>query len=104
MYEGESYAFKINKINQSKYIDNIDFFYYNFKKSRLTYVYLPYKMGDGMKFERTNKNESLISSTIKLVDDLTYLTKTLEVADTFLDNIAKLYDRKNIIFMQYGTE
>lgn len=57
-----------------------------------------------MKFERTNKNESLISSTIKLVDDLTYLTKTLEVADAFLDNIAKLYDRKNIIYMQYGTE
>ena len=25
-YEGESYAFKINKINRSKYIDNIEFF------------------------------------------------------------------------------
>ena len=27
-YEGETYTFKINKINQSKYIDNIEFFLY----------------------------------------------------------------------------
>ena len=57
-----------------------------------------------MKFERANKNVSLIGYTIKLVDDSTYLTKTLEVAEAFLDNIAKIYDRKKIIFMQYGTE
>ena len=57
-----------------------------------------------MKFDRTNQNASLISYTIKLVDDSTYLTKTLEVADAFLDNITKVYDRKNIIFMQYGTQ
>ena len=56
-----------------------------------------------MKFDRTNENASLISYTIKLVDDSTYLTKTLEVADAFLDNITKVYDRKNI-FMQYGTQ
>ena len=43
-------------------------------------------------------------SAIKLVDDSTSLTKTLEVADTSLDNISKIYDRKNIIFLQYGTE
>ena len=61
------------------------------------YVYKPYKEleGDGMKPERTNENASLISYTIKLVDDSTYLTKSLEVADAFLDNIAKIYDRKN---------
>ena len=45
----------------------------------------------------------MISYTIKLVDDSTYLTKTVEVADAFLDNIAKIYDRKNI-FMQHGTQ
>ena len=56
------------------------------------------------KQKQTNENASLISYTIKLVDDSTYLTKTLEVPDTFLDNVAKIYDRKNIIFMQYGTE
>ena len=55
-------------------------------------------------FGRTNENASLISYTIKLVDDSTYLTKALEVADAFLDNLAKIYDRKSIIFMQYGTE
>ena len=27
-----------------------------------------------------------------------------KVADAFLDNIVKIYDGKNIIFMQYGTE
>ena len=70
------------------------------------YVYSLYKelKGDGIKLERTYENASLIIYTIKLVDDSTYLTKTLEVADGFLDNIAKIYDRKNIIFMQYGTQ
>ena len=84
-YEGESYAFKINKINWSKYIDNIEFFQYNLKKERLAHVYSPYKKleGDGMKFEQTNENASLISCTIKLVNDSTYLTKTLKVADVF---------------------
>ena len=105
-YEGETYTFKINKINRSKYIDNIEFFYINLKKRRLVYVYSPYKEleGDGMIFERTNENASLISYTIKLVDDSTYLRKTLEVADAFLDNIAKTCSRKNIIFIRYGTE
>ena len=31
-YVGESYAFKIDKINRSKYIDNIEFFDHNLKK------------------------------------------------------------------------
>lgn len=52
-YEGESYAFKVSKINRSKYIDNIEFFNYGFKNRRLPYVYSPDKEleGDGMKFE-----------------------------------------------------
>ena len=57
-----------------------------------------------MKFEQTNENAPLISYTTKLVDDSTYLTKPLEVTDAFLGNIAEIYDRKNIIFMQHGTE
>ena len=70
------------------------------------YVYSPHKdlEGDGIKFEQTNKNASLISYTIKLLDDSTYLTKTSEVADAFLDNIAKIYDRKKHYIMQYGTQ
>ena len=93
-YEEASYVFKFNKINRSKYIDNIEFFNYNLKKKRLVYVYSPNKEleDDGMKFERTNENASLISYTIKLVDDSTYLTKTLEIADAFLDNISKIYN------------
>ena len=93
-YQGSSYAFKINKINCRKYIDNIEFFYNNLKKKRLVYVYLPYKEfeGDGMKFERTNENASLISYTIILIDDSSYLTKTLEAAVAFLENIAKIYN------------
>ena len=34
-YEEQSYALKINKINQNKYIDNIQFFDYNLKKEDL---------------------------------------------------------------------
>ena len=52
-HDGVSYVFNINKINWSKYIDNIEFFNYNLKKKRLVYVYSPYKEleGNGMKFE-----------------------------------------------------
>ena len=57
-----------------------------------------------MKFEQTNENASLISYTIELVGDSTYLTKSLEVADAFLDNLVKVYDRKNTMFMQIGTD
>ena len=55
-----------------------------------------------MKFQRRNENVSLISYTIKLVDDSTFLTETLVVAETFLDNLTKIYDRKKHI--KYGTE
>ena len=70
-------------------------------KKRLVYVYLPYKelQGDRMKFERINNTAPLISYTVKLVDGSTYLTKSLEGANNLLDNIAKVYDRKNIINM-----
>ena len=50
-----------------------------------------------MKFERTNENASLINYTIKLVEDSTYLTKTLVVADAFLDNLAKKYGKNSVI-------
>ena len=50
-----------------------------------------------MKFERTNENASFINYTIKLVEDSTYLTKTLVVADAFLDNLAKKYGKNSVI-------
>ena len=75
------------------------------KNRRFAYGYSLYKEleGDGVKFETTNKNASLISYTIKLVEDSTYLMKTLVVSDVFLDNLTKIYDRKNI-FVQNGNE
>ena len=65
-------------------------------------MHSPYKesQGDGMKVERINNTVSLISYTVKLVDDSTYLTKTLEVVNNLLDNLAIVYDRKTMIFMQ----
>ena len=57
-----------------------------------------------MKFEQINNTAPLISYTVKLVDDSTYLTKTLEVANNLLDNLSKVCDRKNMIFTQYGNE
>ena len=53
-----------------------------------------------MIFERTNKNPSLISYTIKLADEATYLAKTLEIADAFIDNIAKICNRKKALKME----
>ena len=57
-----------------------------------------------IRFELINNTAPLISYTVKLVDDSTYLTKTLEVANNLSDNLAKVYDRKNVTFMQYGNE
>ena len=96
-FDNKTYYFKINKINRSSYIKNIEFFDYNLKKKRLVYVYSPYKelAGDGMKFERKNDYSPFASYTIKLVDDSNHLTKTLDISESFIDDLAKVYD-KNI--------
>ena len=52
-----------------------------------------------MKFERTNDSSPFTSYTIKLVDDSTHLTKTLDISNNFTDELAKVYDRKSLIFM-----
>ena len=57
-----------------------------------------------MKFKRTNDSSPFTSYTIKLVDDSTHLTKTLDTSNNFIDDLAKVYDRKNLIFMQYGNQ
>ena len=100
-FGNKTYYFRINKINRSSYIENIEFSNYNLKKKRLVYVYSPCKelAGDGMKFERTNDSSPFTSYTIKLVDDSTHLTKTLDISNNFIDELAKVYDRKNLIFM-----
>ena len=102
-FDNKTCYFRINKINQSSYIENIEFFEYNLKKKRLVYVYSPYKelASDGMKFERTNDSSLFTSYTIKLIDDSTNLTKTLVISDNFIDDLAKVYDRKDSNFMQY---
>ena len=106
IFDNKTYYFRINKINRSSYIENIEFFDHNLKKKSLAYVYSPYKelAGDGMKFERTNDSSPFTSYTIKLVDDSTHLTKTLDTSNNFIDDLAKVYDRKNLIFMQYRKQ
>ena len=105
-FDNKTCYFRINKINQSSYIENIEFFEYNLKKKRLVYVYSPYKelASDGMKFERTNGSSLFTSYTIKLIDDSTHLTKTLVISDNLIDDLAKVYDRKDSNFTQYGNQ
>ena len=50
-----------------------------------------------MKFEQTNDSTPFTSYTIKLVDDSTHLTKTLDISDNFIDDLAK------VIPKYYGT-
>ena len=102
-FENKTYYFRINKINRSSYIENIEFFNHNLKKKSLAYVYSPYKelAGDGMKFERTNDSSPFKSYTIKLVHDSTHLTKTLGISHNFIRDI---HERKNLIFKQYGNQ
>ena len=47
-----------------------------------------------MKFEWKNDTNSFVSYTIKLVDDSTFLTTTLNVSDRFFNNLAKEYNKK----------
>ena len=73
-FEGESQAFKISKINQSKYTDNIEFFIQISKKEDYRMSIHPIC---------ANKNASLISYNIKLVEDSSQFTKNLVMADAF---------------------
>ena len=106
IFDNKTYYFRINKINRSSYIGNIEFFDHNLKKKSLAYVYSPYKelAGDGIKFERTNDSSPFKSYTIKSVDDSTHLTETLDISDNFIDDLAKVYDRKHLTFMKYGKQ
>ena len=56
-YGGEINTFKINKINWSKYMDNIEFFDINLKKRRLAYVYSSYKELEGNLNEQTKMHQ-----------------------------------------------
>ena len=105
-FDNKTYYFRMDKINRSSYIENIEFSNYNSKKKRLVYVYSPCKglAGDGMKFERTNDSVPFTSYTRKLVDDSTHVTKTLDINYNYIDDLAKVYDRKNLICMQYGNQ
>ena len=62
-------------------------------------MYSAYKelAGDGIKFERTSDYSPFTSYTINLIDDSTHLTKTLDISYNFIDDSAKVYDRKNLI-------
>ena len=50
-----------------------------------------------MKFEQTNDSAPITNYTIKLADDSTHLTKTLDISDIFMDDLAK------VIPKYYGT-
>lgn len=96
-FDGRTYYFKYNKINRSNYIENIEFFDYSLKKRRIVNIYSPYKeleSDNGIKFERTNDSNLFIKYTIKLVDNSTYLTKKLNFSNNFMEDLAKVYDRK----------
>ena len=99
-FDNKTYYFRIDRINRNSYIENIEFLNYNLKKKSLVYVYSPYKglAGDGMKIEQTNDSSPFTSYTIKLVNDSTHLTTTLDISDNFIDDLAKVYDRKNLNF------
>lgn len=106
-FDGRTYYFKYNKINRSNYRENIEFFDYNLKMRRIVYNCSPYKELErdiGIKFERTNDSNLFIKYTVELADNSTYLTKKLNFSNRFMEDLAKVYNRKKIIFLQYGTQ
>ena len=57
-----------------------------------------------MKFERKNDSSPFTSYAIKLVDDSNHLTKTLDINESFIDDLAKVYDKKKLNFIQYVNQ
>ena len=43
-----------------------------------------------MRFERKNYSSPFTSHAIKLVDDSNHLTKTLDINESFIDDLAKV--------------
>ena len=76
------------------------------RKKRLVYIYSPYKelAGNGKKFDGTNDSSSFTSYTTKLVDHSIHVTKILDISNNFIDDLAKVYDRKHLTFMKYGNQ
>lgn len=98
---GSNTTFRADKSRQSKYIERVKFFNVESKKTKEIYIYLTYKLlkEKGLRFLNSNRKSFLESYTVKLSDDLKFLTRFFnDCTENFIDLYTRKFDRNNVIF------
>ena len=99
---GSNTTFRADKSRQSKYIERVKFFNVESKKTKEIYIYLTYKLlkEKGLRFLNSNRKSFLESYTVKLSDDLKFLTRFFNDSNkNFIDSYARGFGRNNVIFI-----
>ena len=92
-----------DKSRRDQYLEDIQFFDVQNKKPKNVHIYSAYKevKDRGLKFLTTNRNSPIKSYTVKLSSDLKFLARFLsDINESFMEQHAKEFDGKNIIFVR----
>ena len=99
---GSNTTCRADKSRQSKYIERVKFFNVESKKTKEIYIYLTYKLlkEKGLRFLNSKRKSFLESYTVKLSDDLKFLTRFFNDSNqNFIDSYARGFGRNNVIFI-----
>ena len=95
--------FRSDKSRRDQYLKSVEFFDIENKKPKNVHIYSAYlELKDrGLKFLTTVWNSLIKIYTVKLSDDLKFVTRySNDINEGFMDEYAKEFDRKNIIFIR----
>ena len=99
---GSNLIFCSDKSRRDQYIEDVEFFYVENKKTKKVHILSAYKeLKDGsLKFFTTDQNSLIESYTVKLSNDLKFLTRLLnDKNESFIEQYVKKFDSKNVIFI-----
>ena len=99
---GSNLIFRSDKSRRNQYFKDNEFFDVKNKKPKNVQIYSAYKelKHRALKFLTADWNSLIKSYTVKLSNDLKFLTRFLnDVNKGFMDEYAKEFERKNIIFV-----
>ena len=99
---GSNFIFRSHKSRRDQHLEDTKFFDTENKKPKNPHIYSVYLelKNRGLKYLTTDRNSQIKSYTVKLSDDLKFLTRYLNnINEGFMDEYAKEFDRENIIFI-----
>ena len=100
---GSNLIFRSDRSRRDQYIEDVEFFDLANKKTKNVHIYSAYKelKDTGLKFLTTDQNSPIESSTVKLSDDLKFLTRFLnDINRSFIEQYTKRFDSKNVTFIR----